>query len=113
MDNTMEKTRVNYTDVETQDMVEKYLKNPNTDTVEMLAEMLGRSKKSIIGKLSREGVYRREGYKTKTGEAPITKAEIVGNISEALGVEISDLEGLEKAPKKALKTIETIVCQRD
>ena len=31
------------------------------ETVELLVEQLKRSKKSIIGKLSREGVYRREG----------------------------------------------------
>lgn len=107
----MEKARVNYTEDETKMCVELYVAQPCTETVEYLATKLDRSKKSIIGKLSREGVYRREGYKTKTGEVPITKVEIVSNICEALGVEISDLEGLEKAPKKALKIIETLVCE--
>jgi hypothetical protein len=90
-------------------MVQTYLADPTPDTVEFLANMLGRSKKSIIGKLSREGVYRREGYKTKTGEKPVTKVEIVSNIAEALGIELSDLEGLEKSPKASLKNLEEAV----
>ena len=64
-------------------------------------EKLKRSKKSIIGKLSREGVYR-EVYVSKTGEKPITKIEIVENIADALDIEVSDLAGLEKSPKEAL-----------
>jgi len=78
-------------------------------TVEMLAEELNRSKKSIIGKLSREGVYRREVYVSKTGEKPITKIEIVSNIADALGVEVSDLEGLEKSPKQTLRRLSEAV----
>ena len=65
-----------------------------------------KSIKSIIGKLSREGVYRREIYKTKSGETPVTKVEIVSNIAEALGLEVDNLLGLDKAPKNTLKTLE-------
>ena len=75
----------------------------------LLAEMFGRSKKSIIGKLSREGVYRREVYVSKTGESPITKVEIVSNIAEGLGVETKALAGLEKSPKAALRNLEKAV----
>jgi hypothetical protein len=42
-------------------------------------------------------------YKTKSGENPVTKLEIVENIAEALGVESDNLVGLEKAPKATLK----------
>lgn len=100
---------MNYSEEQTTSMVQTYLADPTPDTVEFLANMLGRSKKSIIGKLSREGVYRREGYKTKTGEKPVTKVEIVSNIAEALGIELSDLEGLEKSPKASLKNLEEAV----
>ena len=75
-------------------------------TVETLAENLGKSTKSIIGKLSREGVYERAVYKNKSGDLPVTKAEIVSNIAENLGLEIENLLGLEKAPKATLKALE-------
>jgi hypothetical protein len=99
----------NYTEEMTNMLVGAYLDKPTPETVEALAEHLGRSKKSIIGKVSREGVYRREVYVTKTGESPITKVEIVNNIAESLGVETTDLTGLEKSPKAALRTLEKAV----
>lgn len=105
-----------YTDKETEYMVEIYTLNPSKETVEELAEKLQRSKKSIIGKLSREGVYRREVYVTKTGDKPITKVEIVSSIADGLGIEISALAGLEKSPKAALKYLERAIVagsQRD
>ena len=99
----------NYTEQETNMMVNEYLDQPTRETVEKLAERLNRSTKSIIGKLSREGVYRREVYVSKTGESPITKVEIVNNIAESLGVESGSLAGLEKSPKTSLKNLEKAV----
>ena len=99
----------NYTEEMTNTMVQTYLANPTPDTVDFLANTMERSKKSIIGKLSREGVYRREVYVSKTGEAPITKVEIVNNIAEGLGLESSTLAGLEKSPKTALRNLEKAV----
>ena len=99
----------NYTEEQTTSMVQTYLADPTPDTVEFLANMLGKSKKSIIGKLSREGVYRREAYVSKTGEKPITKVEIVENIADHLGLENSDLAGLEKSPKESLRRLEKAV----
>lgn len=99
----------NYTEEMTTTMVQTYLADPTPETVEFLANMMERSKKSIIGKLSREGVYRREVYVSKTGEAPITKVEIVSNIAENLGVESKALAGLEKSPKAALRNLEKAV----
>ena len=45
-------------------------------------------------------------YACCRGEKPITKMEIVNNIAEGLGIESSDLHGLEKSPKAALKSLE-------
>jgi len=98
-----------YTEEETTTMVQSYIADPTPETVEFLADTLSKSKKSIIGKLSREGVYRREIYVSKTGEKPITKVEIVGNIAENLGLEISTLAGLEKSPKASLRSLEKAV----
>jgi|TARA_R100001509_G_scaffold32387_1_gene17166 hypothetical protein len=102
---------MNYTKDQTEYMIEKYKTNPSRDTVEELADEFSKSVKSVIGKLSREGVYRREVYKTKTGENPVTKVEIVSNIADALGIEIDNLAGLEKAPKATLKTIERVLSE--
>ena len=100
---------MNYNEQTTQYLLEKYSADPTRQTVEALAEELSRSVKSIIGKLSREGVYRREIYKTKTGELPVTKVEIVSNIADDLGLEVESLLGLEKAPKATLKKRENAI----
>ena len=100
---------MNYTEDQTNHIIQAYQRNPNRDTVEMLADELQKSVKSIIGKLSREGVYRREIYKTKSGELPVTKVEIVSNIADSLGIEVDSLLGLEKTPKATLKTLEEAI----
>ena len=94
---------MNYTPEQTTYIVEKYTNEPTRETVEKLAEELQKTSKSIIGKLSREGVYRRSVYKTKTGESPETKEQLVREIESALDLEIEILAGLEKAPKLVLK----------
>ena len=96
---------VNYTQEQVKYMVAEYTSNPTRETVENLADELEKSIKSIIGKLSREGVYRKTEYTTKTGEKPITKVELVEELAELLELETSVLAGLEKAPKTALKAL--------
>jgi hypothetical protein len=96
---------MNYTLEQTAMMIERYQANPGMETVRELANELGKSPKSIIGKLSKEAVYRRQVYKTKTGEPVITKADLVSDIADALGYSVEDLLGLEKAPKTALKKV--------
>ena len=100
---------MNYTEDQTKFIIETYKQKPDRVTVEMLANDLDKSVKSIIGKLSREGVYRREIYKTKSGELPVTKVEIVSNIADTLGLEVESLFGLEKTPKATLKTLEEAI----
>ena len=97
---------MNYTDEQTQYIINEYKNEPTMQTVLNLAEELNKTHKSIIGKLSREGVYERADYKSKSGEVPVTKVEIVNSIAENLGLEIENLVGLEKCPKAVLKTIE-------
>jgi hypothetical protein len=93
----------NYSDADVEKMVMAYAKQPNRETVDKLAEELDKSVKSIIGKLSREGVYRKQVYKTKTGEIPITKDELITGLADLFEVESSKLMGLEKAPKQVIK----------
>ena len=95
----------NYSENEVKEMLEVYTANPCRESVNILAEKMGRSVKSVIGKLSREGVYRREKYLTKTGENPVTKVEILEEIAEKLDLDVTKLSGLEKAPKPVLKLL--------
>jgi hypothetical protein len=99
----------NYTIEQVSYMIDKYEEAPTRETVEILAQELGKSTKSIIGKLSREGIYQKAIYKSKTGEIPITKKEIVVNISTALDGSLDRLEGLEKSPKQELKYLLSLV----
>ena len=101
----------NYTDEQVQYMVKKYTAEPNRNTVDELALKLNKSIKSIIGKLSREGVYQKAIYRTKTGELPMTKGEIIVNIAELLDCDYSKIAGLEKSPKQDLKYL-LDVCRR-
>jgi hypothetical protein len=96
---------VNYTEEQVKHMIDAYTAKPERATVEMLAEDLDKSIKSIIGKLSREGVYQKTVYKTKTGEDPVTKKELVQELSEIVGIVYEKLAGLEKAPKADLKRL--------
>ena len=101
----------NYTDEQVQYMVKKYTAEPNRNTVDELALKLNKSIKSIIGKLSREGVYQKAIYRTKTGEIPMTKGEIIVNIAELLEADYNKIAGLEKSPKQDLKYL-LDVCRR-
>ena len=97
---------INYTEEETKHIVEQYKTVPTMETVQHLADEIGKSTKSIIGKLSREGVYKRAVYKNKTGGVPVTKVELVNGIAENLGIEVEYLVGLEKSPKATLQALE-------
>ena len=101
---------MNYTPNITSMMVKKYCDTPTRETVEALATELGKSVRSIRGKLSKEGVYRRQVYTTKQGLPPITKLEIVANIAVTLGFEGDDLLGLDKCPKLVLQKLEKVIC---
>ena len=101
---------VNYTEEQVDYMKSVYIAFPSRETVEKLAEEYNKSVKSIIGKLSREGVYKKTEYLTKAGEKPITKMEIVENLADNLGLDTTALAGLEKSPKTALKNLEKAIC---
>jgi len=99
----------NYTEEQVQYMVDQYTAKPNRDTVDLLAEELNKSIKSIIGKLSREGVYQKAIYRTKTGELPMTKGEIIVKVAYLLNADYDRLAGLEKSPKQDLKYLYELV----
>lgn len=96
-----EKT-LNYTPEQTAKLVADYAAGIATTE---LAAMLGKSVKSIVAKLSREGVYQKKIYTTKTGEAVAKKDSLADKIGEALGMTEAEIESLTKANKTALAKI--------
>ena len=93
---------VNYTAEQTAKIVADYAAGV---TVESIALELGKSIRSIVAKLSREGVYKKKEYKTKTGEAVVKKDEHADAIGAILQLPENDIESLTKANKSALKKI--------
>lgn len=93
---------VNYTAEQTAKMVADYAEGV---TVEAIAEALGKTVRSVVAKLSREGVYKKKTYTTKTGEAVVKKDAWADYIGQALGMTEADTESLTKANKTALAKI--------
>lgn len=92
---------VNYTPDQVEQMVEMYT---NGDPVVDIADVVGKTPRSVIAKLSREGVYVAKPRKVATGA--VRKADIVRNIATHVG---SDLESLTKASKEDLVILATAV----
>tara|TARA_A100001015_G_C14911884_1_gene680812 strand:+ start:817 stop:1167 length:351 start_codon:yes stop_codon:yes gene_type:complete len=81
----------NYTQQQTEQMVSKYTANPTRETVNALAQELGKNTRSVIAKLSREGVYVAQPRATKSGEPIVRKAELVAQIEAHFGIEMPTL----------------------
>ena len=96
-----EKT-VNYTADQTQSLIADYQSGVS---VEQLAMQFGKSVRSIVAKLSREGVYQKKTYKTKTGESVVKKDSVADAIGAILRLPENDIESLTKCNKSALKAI--------
>ena len=93
---------VNYTPEQTAQMVEAYKEGT---TVEAIAETLGKTVRSVVAKLSREGVYRKKEYTTKTGETPVAKETLADKIGALAGLSEGEIDSLTKANKTALAKI--------
>lgn len=94
-----------YTAEQTAEMVEAYKAEPTQETVAVFAERFGKSARSVIAKLTREGVYIKKAYTTKTGEPVVKKDDIADKIGALVGLADSEADSLAKANKSALKKI--------
>ena len=101
-------TAKNYTEEQVTMMTEAYAANPSRETVDELASTLGKTTRSIIAKLSREGVYQAQPRTTKSGEPVVAKSELVATISEHFGIE---LPTLVKAGKQDLQRLVDAISQ--
>ena len=84
-------------------MVEEYKAAPSAETVEALAKALGKSVKSVVAKLVREGVYKSKESATKVKR--VTKADLVTKVATVLGIEPAVLASLEKGTHEALEAL--------
>lgn len=93
---------VNYTPEQSAAIVAAYVAGV---TVEALAAEFGKTVRSITAKLSREGVYKKKVYTTKTGEAVVKKDAHADAIGAILKLTEAETDSLTKANKTALAKI--------
>lgn len=104
---TAQTTQVNYTEAQTAQMVQDYKAGT---TVDAIAEALGKSVRSVVAKLAREGVYQ---AKTKAkGTARLTKAALTEYLEDMFRLERGSLESLQKGSHDALEKLAAEVTNR-
>jgi len=98
---------VNYTDEMTAKMAKVFADGTNSvvENIETIMGFTGKSKRSVIAKLSNMGVYKAIPRTTKTGAPVITKANLVAKIAVKVGVDLGELETMSKATKADLNTL--------
>jgi len=97
---TTETKIVNYTEEQTLEVVQQYKAGV---PVEQIATQMGKTTRSIVAKLSREGVY---VAKNKLKQpARVKKAELVDKLAMACGVAPEIFESLEKANHEVLEVL--------
>ena len=96
-----------YTTEQTLELVNAYKAEPNAETVAAFAEKFGKTVKSVIAKLSREGVYQKKEYVSKSGQKPEKKDSVADAIGAILKMSDGEIDSLAKANKTALQKIFT------
>ena len=91
---------VNYTPEQTAQLVAKY---QDGVTVETLATMFGKTTRSVVAKLAREGVYHAKSK--NTGVSRVKKSELVDRIANLCGATPEAFDSLEKANHEVLEAI--------
>lgn len=98
-----------YTAEQTAELLSAY--NPAAEkderdaVVQEFAEKFGKSVKSVIAKLSREGVYKKAERVRKDGTAVVKKDNVADRIGAILNLSEPDTASLSKANRKALIAI--------
>lgn len=97
-------TPTNYTEAQTLQLVADYKAGM---TVEAIAETLGKTTRSVVAKLSREGVYK---TKAKPTAPRVKKANLVDLLAYQCGVPAEQFESLEKANLEVLQALVDKIC---
>lgn len=96
----MTTAQTNYTDAQVVEIVAQY--QAGTSVTDIAAAQ-GKSVRSIIAKLSREGVYQAQSKAKGTGR--VTKAQLIQHMEELLHLDPKSLQSLEKAATTELNTL--------
>ena len=92
----------NYTADQIETMTDLYMEHGN-EGLELIAEALGKSVRSVRSKLVREGVYvatpKAAAVKKDTGP---TKKELLNELESVIGFDVTPLQGSTKAGIEAL-----------
>ena len=95
---------VNYTPDQVETMVEMYAEGGTATDIAAIAAVVGKSTRSVIANLSREGVY--VAKPRVSGGRVLRKANIVSIIADLIG---SEVPSLVKASKEDLIVLATAV----
>ena len=98
---------VTYTQEQTAELRDAYLADSSQATVDAFAAKFSKSVRSIVAKLSREGIYKKKKkeYVSKTGEKPVKKEAMADEFQAIFGLTESEADSITKANKTALKKI--------
>lgn len=94
----MKNANVNYTEEMTAKVVADYQAGVS---VEAIAENVGKTVRSVVAKLSREGVYQAKA-KAPAGKARELKANLAAKVAEAANLSADTTEELQKLTKQTL-----------
>ena len=97
---------VNYTPEMTASIISDYQAGA---PIESIALAVGRTTRSIIAKLSREGVYTAKIRTTKTGAPVVKKDNLADQIGMLANLTEAETDSLAKANKTALAKVLSIV----
>ena len=99
---------VNYTAEQTAKVLADYQAGISTEAI---ATAMGKSVRSIVAKLSREGVYKKKEYVTKQGTTPIKKEALADELGKLANLSEAEIDSLSKANKTALKKIIDLITE--
>jgi GTP-sensing pleiotropic transcriptional regulator CodY len=97
---------MSYTEELTKSVIEEYEADPSRETVDRIAERIGKTTRSVIAKLAAAGVYQTPQRTTKTGEPIVKKETLVEEIEGWLEIECPTLV---KTGKEDLKRVHKVL----
>lgn len=106
----MATSRTSYTPEQSFRVCNLYKQFPEDKTIKALAMEMGKTEKSIVAKLVREGLYKAQPYVTKKGEKPVAKSVHAEKLAALVGLtEPTDIKALARVNKGALAKIIAIL----
>lgn len=92
---------VNWTD----ETVAKLTTEYTGSNLKELAVALGKSEAAVRGKLVSLGIYQKQEPRSVGGASAVRKMALVREVANAMGVEVAQVESLEKAKKETLELV--------